>query len=190
MSKAYSPVRAPDSGLLDARLLDHVPYYSNMLSAFTGELIRCLVHGSLLSTASLVAAGTGPSYPSCVGYDAPPACFKATLPFVSICPCELSSMPAKQGKGEGVRKGVSRRLVLTAGALLERQPATYEVAERRHLAALAAVVRFAAEPTWLGLEWIDGAMATMYILPGRDALLAALLDAAQVGRAVRHVSIA
>jgi len=84
---------------------------------------------------------------------------------------------------------VSRRLVLTAGALLERRPATYEVAERRHLAALAAVVRFAAEPTWLGLEWTDGAMATMYILPGRDALLAALLDAAQVGRAVCHVSI-
>lgn len=70
--------------------------------------------------------------------------------------------------------------MLTAGALLERRPATYEVAERRHLAALAAVVRFAAEPTWLGLEWTDGASATMYILPGRDALLAALLDAAQV----------
>ena len=75
---------------------------------------------------------------------------------------------------------MSRRLVLTAGALLERRPATYEVAERRHLAALAAVVRFAAEPTWLGLEWTDGAPAAMYILPGRDALLAALLDAAQV----------
>ena len=78
---------------------------------------------------------------------------------------------------------MSRRLVLTAGALLERRPATYEVAERRHLAALAAVVRFAVEPTWLGLEWTDGAPAAMYILPGRDALLAALLDAAQVRRA-------
>lgn len=85
-----------------------------------------------------------------------------------------------QGTGQGARKGASRRLVLTAGALLERRPATYEVAERRHLAALAAVVRFAAEPTWLGLEWTDGAPAAMYILPGRDALLAALLDAAQV----------
>lgn len=88
-----------------------------------------------------------------------------------------------QGRGAGSRKGVSRRLVLTAGALLERRPATYEVAERRHLAALAAVVRFAVEPTWLGLEWTDGAPAAMYILPGRDALLAALLDAAQVGHA-------
>ena len=66
-----------------------------------------------------------------------------------------------QGRGEGSRKGVSRRLVLTAGALLERRPATYEVAERRHLAALAAVVRFAVEPTWLGLEWTDGAPAAM-----------------------------
>ena len=74
---------------------------------------------------------------------------------------------------------MTRRLVLTGGALLERRPATYEVAERRQLAALAAVVRFAAEPTWLGLEWTDGAPAAMYILPGRDALLAALLDAAQ-----------
>jgi hypothetical protein len=54
------------------------------------------------------------------------------------------------------------------------------VAERRALAALAAVVRFAAEPTWLGLEWTDGAPAAMYILPQRDALAAALLDAAQV----------
>ena len=80
---------------------------------------------------------------------------------------------------------MSRRLVLTAGALLERRPATYEVAERRHLAALAAVVRFAVEPTWLGLEWTDGAPAAMYILPGRDALLAALLDAAHVRRAIQ-----
>ncbi len=75
---------------------------------------------------------------------------------------------------------MTRRLVLTGGALLERRPASYEVAERRQLAALAAVVRFAAEPTWLGLEWTDGAPAAMYVLPGRDALLAALLDAAQV----------
>ncbi len=54
------------------------------------------------------------------------------------------------------------------------------MAERRALGALAAAVRFAAEPTWLGLEWTDGAAAAMYILPQRDALLTALLDAAQV----------
>ena len=32
-----------------------------------------------------------------------------------------------QGGRQGRRRGVSRRLVLTAGALLERRPATYEV---------------------------------------------------------------
>jgi hypothetical protein len=32
-----------------------------------------------------------------------------------------------QGGGEGRRRGVSRRLVLTAGALLERRTASYEV---------------------------------------------------------------
>lgn len=90
-----------------------------------------------------------------------------------------NSFPRVQEGSEGRRRGVTRRLVLTGGALLERRPATYEVAERRQLAALAAVVRFAAEPTWLALEWTDGAPAAMYILPGRDALLAALLDAAQ-----------
>jgi len=46
-----------------------------------------------------------------------------------------------QEGGEGRRRSVARRLVLTAGALLERRPATYEVAERRQLAALAALVR-------------------------------------------------
>ncbi len=148
---------------------------------------------------------------------------------------------------------MARRLVLTAGALLERRPATYEVAERRQLAALAALVRssplagldmvkgygacksvridapmhvasdvssrrpcqcacgarrgsdeagagrrarrpqkragaagaqvcFAAEPTWLAFEWTDGAPAAMYITPHRDALAAAVLDAAQARR--------
>ena len=43
---------------------------------------------------------------------------------------------------------MARRLVLTAGAFLERRPATYEVAERRQLAALAALVRCRA---WQGL---------------------------------------
>ncbi|KAK9822709.1 hypothetical protein WJX81_005943 [Elliptochloris bilobata] len=87
---------------------------------------------------------------------------------------------ALQEGGEGRRRGVARRLVLTAGAFLERRPATYEVAERRQLAALAALVCFAGEPTWLALEWTDGAPAAMYITPHRDALAAALLDAAQV----------
>lgn len=53
---------------------------------------------------------------------------------------EAASMGAQEG-GEGRRRCVARRLVLTAGAFLERRPATYEVAERRQLAALAALVR-------------------------------------------------
>lgn len=72
-----------------------------------------------------------------------------------------------------------RRLVLTRGALLERRPATYEVAERRQLGQVSALVRFADEPEWLGVEWADGGTAAMYVTPAREALLAALLDAAQ-----------
>lgn len=81
---------------------------------------------------------------------------------------------------EGRRKGTIRRVVLTAEALLERRPVTYEVADRRPLAALAALVRFSDQPQWLALEWTDGAPPAMYITPARDALLTAILDAAQV----------
>ncbi len=58
-----------------------------------------------------------------------------------------------QEGGEGRRRSVARRLVLTAGALLERRPATYEVAERRQLAALAALVR--SSPL-AGLDMVKG----------------------------------
>lgn len=81
---------------------------------------------------------------------------------------------------EGRKKGTLRRLVLALEALLERRTSTYEVADRRPLAALAAIVRFSDEPQWLALEWTDGAAPTMYITPSRDALLTAILDAAQV----------
>ena len=78
------------------------------------------------------------------------------------------------------RRGISRRLVLTANAILERRPSTYEVAERRQMAGLAAVVRFVDEPQWLSLEWADGSASSVYMSTARDALLATLLDAAQV----------
>jgi DnaJ family protein C protein 13 len=91
-----------------------------------------------------------------------------------------SQAPAPQPQDEGGQRGTLRRLVLTGGALLERRPETYEVAERRPLGALAAAVRFMDEPTWLGLEWSDGAPASTYVTPARDALLVAILDAAQV----------
>ena len=87
-------------------------------------------------------------------------------------------------QGEGASKtaqSTTRRLVLTSAALLERRSDTYEVAERRHLAQVAALVRFIDQPQWMAIEWTDGARPTMYITPARDALLTALLDAAQVG---------
>ena len=87
---------------------------------------------------------------------------------------------ALQVDTEGRRRGKSRRLILTAEALLERRPSTYEVAERRSLGALAALVRFADQPQWLGLEWTDGAPPTMYITTAREAVLTAVLDIAQV----------
>ena len=78
-----------------------------------------------------------------------------------------------------------RRVVLTASALLERRTSTYEVAEWRPLAAIAAMVRFAGEPQWLAIEWLDGTPPSMFITPARDAILAATLDVAQVGLVIR-----
>lgn len=74
----------------------------------------------------------------------------------------------------------TRQLVLTSAALIERHSVSYEVAEWRQLALIAALVRFIDQPQWLAIEWADGARPTMYITPARDALLSALLDAAQV----------
>ena len=85
------------------------------------------------------------------------------------------------------RRGISRRLVLTANAVLERRPSTYEVAERRQMAGLAALVRFGDEPQWLGLEWADGSATSVYMSTARDALLATLLDAAQVCNGILHI---
>jgi len=48
------------------------------------------------------------------------------------------------------------------------------------MAGLAALVRFGDEPQWLGLEWADGSAPSVYMSTSRDALLATLLDAAQV----------
>jgi len=97
-----------------------------------------------------------------------------------------------QGEGEGsgsAPEGSTRRLVLTSAALLERRSDSYEVAERRQLAQLAALVRFIDQPQWLALEWTDGARSTMYITPAREALLTALLDAAQVRLTASDMSV-
>lgn len=55
-----------------------------------------------------------------------------------------------------------------------------QVAARRPLADVAAVVRYARQPQWLGVEWCDGAPPALYVTPSRDGLAAALLDAGQV----------
>lgn len=83
--------------------------------------------------------------------------------------------------GSGAQ-GTTRQLVLTSAALIERHSVSYEVAEWRQLALIAALVRFIDQPQWLAMEWADGARPSMFITPARDALLAALLDAAQVSQ--------
>ncbi|KAL0040215.1 hypothetical protein WJX77_000548 [Trebouxia sp. C0004] len=102
---------------------------------------------------------------------------------------QLTNSVSNSEQGEGsssAAEGSTRRLVLTSAALLERRSDSYEVAERRQLAQLAALVRFIDQPQWLALEWTDGAPPTMYITPAREAVLTALLDAAQIssGRAI------
>lgn len=100
----------------------------------------------------------------------------------TICTTKLTAQLSVQAEGASkAAQGNTRRLVLTSAALLERRSDTYEVAERRHLAQVAALVRFIDQPQWMAIEWTDGARPTMYITPARDALLTALLDAAQVG---------
>lgn len=79
----------------------------------------------------------------------------------------------------GIKAVVPRRLVLTSNGLLERRPATYEVAEWRQLPAVSALIRYADDPQWLGIEWSDGTSRSIYVTPARDALLAGLLYAVQ-----------
>ena len=102
-----------------------------------------------------------------------------TLAVLQLKPPTIFSTLQAQGSG-GVSQGSPRQLVLTSAALIERHSDSYEVAEWRQLALIAALVRFINQPQWLAIEWADGARPTMYITPARDALLAALLDAAQV----------
>lgn len=78
------------------------------------------------------------------------------------------------------RAVVHRRLVLTPNCLLERRLADYEIADRRHLPALSAVIRFPEDPQWLGVEWADGSPLAIYVTPARDAVISAIIDAAQM----------
>ena len=77
-------------------------------------------------------------------------------------------------------KQTQRKVMLTSSALLVRRAADFEVVAHHALGTLAALVRFWDEPQWLGLEWADASPTTLLSLPGRDALLTAILYAAQV----------
>jgi hypothetical protein len=74
---------------------------------------------------------------------------------------------------------VPRRLVVTPSSLITRRVDSHEVVLRRPLNAVAAVVRFADDPKLLAVEWEDGAPPCQFVTPARDAVLAALLSAAQ-----------
>lgn len=72
-----------------------------------------------------------------------------------------------------------RRLVVTPSSLITRRVDSHDVVLRRPLTAVAAVVRFADDPKLLAVEWEDGAPPCQFVTPARDAVLAALLSAAQ-----------
>lgn len=106
------------------------------------------------------------------------------MPAASLAlPMLPSTDPSLSIRGGGITPGVkavtSRRLVLTAVGLLERRPATYEVAEWRQFPAVAALIRYADDPQWLGIEWSDGSTRSIYVTPARESLLAGLLYTAQ-----------
>jgi DnaJ family protein C protein 13 len=74
---------------------------------------------------------------------------------------------------------VPRRLVVTPSSLITRRVDSHDVVLRRPLTAVAALVRFADDPKLLAVEWEDGALPCQFVTPARDAVLAALLGAAQ-----------
>lgn len=74
---------------------------------------------------------------------------------------------------------VPRRLVVTPSSLITRRVDSHDVVLRRPLTAIAALVRFADDPKLLAVEWEDGAPPCQFVTPARDAVLAALLGAAQ-----------
>jgi hypothetical protein len=83
---------------------------------------------------------------------------------------------------------VTRRLVLTSTLLLERRVDSYDVVSSRPLGKVAALVRFVDDPKLMAVEWSDGSRPTMFTSVARDAVLAALLDAAQVSCPVQALA--
>lgn len=73
-----------------------------------------------------------------------------------------------------------RRLLVTSTSLVEKKLDTHETVVRLPLSYVARVVRFADEPMKLAVEWADLSLPPfVYVTSDRDAMLCALLDAAQ-----------
>lgn len=69
--------------------------------------------------------------------------------------------------------------MVTPSSLITRRVDSHDVVLRRPLTAVAALVRFADDPKLLAVEWEDGAPPCQFVTPARDAVLTALLSAAQ-----------
>ncbi|CAL9076451.1 unnamed protein product [Musa textilis] len=84
----------------------------------------------------------------------------------------------KGGLGEQ-GDSVSRQLILTKIAIVERRPDNYEAVIVRPLSAVSSLVRFAEEPQMFAVEFSDGCPIHVYASTSRDSLLAALRDVLQ-----------
>lgn len=84
---------------------------------------------------------------------------------------------ARRGGQQGGRR---RRLVLTQTALVERRAGDYGATARFPLHLLHAIVRHGADRQRVTFEFAPGAAPPLsYLSPQRDAIVAAVLDAAQ-----------
>lgn len=120
----------------------------------------------------------------CVRHDVLPPCLVQASLALGLRRQNLAALEAAAAGFSYATAGganvMHRRIVVTATSLVERGIESFEVAHRRPLSAVAALVRFAEDPKLLAVEWIDSFVPTQYISPARDGILAAMLDAAQV----------
>ncbi|KAG6495013.1 hypothetical protein ZIOFF_042803 [Zingiber officinale] len=84
----------------------------------------------------------------------------------------------KGGLGEH-GDSVSRQLILTKLAIIERRPDNYEAVIIRPLSVVSSLVRFSEEPQMFAVEFSDGCPVHVYASTSRDNLLAALRDVLQ-----------
>ncbi|KAG6531985.1 hypothetical protein ZIOFF_005822 [Zingiber officinale] len=87
----------------------------------------------------------------------------------------------KGGLGEQ-GDSVSRQLILTKLAIIERRPDNYEAVIARPLSVVSSLVRFSEEPQMFAVEFSDGCPVHVYASTSRDSLLAAMRDVLQSER--------